>query len=137
MAVSRLIKASRAALYAACSDPHAFARWRFPHDMTAKVERVDGATYRMSLAYKTGKADTFEATFLERVPDERVVERIRFDAADRAGEMTMTTRFADAAGGTEVTIAYENLPGSISREDNEEGSRQALENLAKFVGAAI
>ncbi|MBS0550787.1 MAG: SRPBCC domain-containing protein [Proteobacteria bacterium] len=135
--VSRVIPASRPALYAACCDPRALAGWRFPHDMMAKVERLDGNTYRMSLTYRTGKADTFEATFVERVPDEKVVERIRFDAADRPGEMVMTTHFAEVAGGTKVTITYESLPASISREDNEEGSRQALENLAKFVGAAI
>ena len=49
----------------------------------------------------------------------------------------MTTRLRAVDGGTDVTVEYKNLPSSISREDNEEGSRQALENLAKLVEGPV
>jgi uncharacterized protein YndB with AHSA1/START domain len=104
---ARLVRAPRAAVYRACTDPQAIARWRVPDDMTARVDSVDGATWRMSLHYPDGRADSFAATVVERVPDERIVERIRFDAADRAGEMTVTTRLRPADGGTEVTVLTE------------------------------
>ena len=69
----------------------------------------------------------------ERVPNERIVERIRFDAADRAGEMTMTTSLRAVEDGTEVSIRYDGLPSSIRPEDNAEGTCQALEKLSTFV----
>jgi uncharacterized protein YndB with AHSA1/START domain len=87
----------------------------------------------MSLTYPDGRTDRFEATFIERVPNEKIVERIRFDAADRAGEMTMTTSLRAVDGGTEVSIHYDGLPSSIRLEDNDEGTRQALEKLSTFV----
>jgi uncharacterized protein YndB with AHSA1/START domain len=130
--VSRLIKAPREAIYRACTEPHVLARWRVPQDMTAKADSVDGAAYRMSLTYPDGHADTFEATFVERVPNERIVERIRFDAPDRTGEMVMTTSLRAVDGATEVSVVCENLPDSIRPEDNEEGSRQALARLARL-----
>jgi uncharacterized protein YndB with AHSA1/START domain len=132
--VSRLIKAPSEAVYRACTDLDALVEWRVPETMSGKVDSVDGATYRMSLTYPDGRADTFEATFIERVPNERVVERIRFDAADRVGEMVMTTTLRAVEGGTEVSIRYAGLSDSIRPEDNDEGTRQALEKLARLVG---
>jgi uncharacterized protein YndB with AHSA1/START domain len=69
------------------------------------------------------------------VPDEKIVEAIEFDSRDPgfAGEMKMTTRLADADGGTEVTILCQHLPSGIRPEDNEEGTRQALQKLAALV----
>jgi len=131
--VSHFIRAPREAVYRACSDPQELVRWRMPHDMSARLLGVDGATNRMALTYPDGRADTFTATFVERVPNEKIVERIRFDAADRAGEMTMSTTLRSADGGTEVTVLTENLPATIKPEDNDEGTRQALARLAELV----
>jgi uncharacterized protein YndB with AHSA1/START domain len=130
---SKRIEASCEAVYRACSEPHELVRWRMPLDMSARLLGVDGATYRMALTYPDGHADTFTATFVERVPNEKVVERVRFDAAERAGEMIMTTTLRAAEGGTEVTVLTENLPAAIRPEDNDEGTRQALARLAELV----
>jgi len=141
--VSRLIDAPRAKIYRACLDPDAIARWRVPDNMTATVHRFDGEGYRMSLTYKDatpgksgGSTDTFEGRFVELVPNEKVVEVIRFESHDAsfAGEMRMTTLLADARGGTEVTIVTDDLPGGVRPEDNEEGCRQSLAKLAKLLG---
>ena len=146
--VSRIIKAPRRAVYKACLDPDAVAAWRVPDNMTARVHVFDareGGTYRMSLTYRNpasstvGKTsedtDTFQGRFVELVPDEKIVEAIEFDSRDPAfaGEMKMTTRLADADGGTEVTILSQDLPPGIRPEDNEEGTRQALQKLAALV----
>ena len=131
--VSRLIHASRDAVYRACSDPVELLRWRMPLDMTARLLGTDGVTYRMTLGYPDGRADTFEARFVERVANEKIVERIRFDAAERAGEMTMTTMLRPVDGGTEATVLTENLPAAIRPEDNDEGTRQALARLAALL----
>ena len=131
--ISCIVRAPRAAVWRACSEPAELARWRFPLDMTAHLLGVEGATYRMTLGYEDGRVDAFESTFVARLPGEQVIERVRFDAADRAGEMTVTTDLRDVEGGTEVTMRFENLPASIRPEDNEEGTRQALVRLAELV----
>jgi uncharacterized protein YndB with AHSA1/START domain len=140
--VSRVIAAPRAALYRACLDPEAIARWRVPDNMTATVHRFDAGGYRMSLTYKDatpgksgGSTDTFEGRFVELVPDEKIVELVRFEQRDASfsSEMKMTTRFADVRGGTEVSILTENLPAGIRPEDHEEGCRQSLAKLAALV----
>jgi uncharacterized protein YndB with AHSA1/START domain len=146
--VSRIIKAPRRAVYEACLDPLAVASWRVPDNMTAHVHVFDareGGTYRMSLTYRdpapspVGKTsedtDTFQGRFVELVPDEKIVEAIEFDSRDPkfAGAMKMTTRLADADGGTEITILCQDLPPGIRPEDNEEGTRQALQKLAALV----
>jgi uncharacterized protein YndB with AHSA1/START domain len=146
--VSRIIHAPREAIYAACVDPVALAAWRVPDGMTARVHAFharEGGSYRMSLTYADrenspgGKTsddtDTFEGRFAALVPNERIVELIRFESPDPrfAGEMRMTTSFADAGGGTEVTIACEDLSPGIRPEDNELGCAMSLRKLARLV----
>jgi uncharacterized protein YndB with AHSA1/START domain len=131
--ISRVIRAPREAVYCACSEPRELARWRFPLDMTARLLNADDSGYRMTLGYEDGRADTFHSAFVARVPNERVVERIRFDAPERAGAMMVTTALRDVADGTEVSLRFEGLPASIRLEDNEEGTRQALGRLAELV----
>ncbi len=143
--ISRIIKAPRHAVYRACLNPDALAKWRVPDNMTARVhvfEAREGGTYRMSLTYRDptqspgGKTsedtDTFQGRFVELVPDEKIVEAIEFESRDLgfAGEMNITTRLADAKDGTEVTILCEGLPVGIRPEDNETGTRQSLQKLA-------
>ena len=105
--------------------------------MTARVHVFDaheGGTYRMSLTYKDptqspgGKTsedtDTFQGRFVELVArrEDRRSDRVRRRATPAfAGEMKMTTRLADADGGTEVTILCQGLPAGIRPEDNEDG----------------
>jgi uncharacterized protein YndB with AHSA1/START domain len=146
--VSRIIKAPRRAVCKAFLDPVALAAWRVPDNMTARVHVFDaheGGTYRMSLTYKDptqspgGKTsegtDTFQGRFVELVPDEKIVEAITFESDDAgfSGEMNMTTRLADADGGTEVTILCQGLPAGVRPEDNETGTRQSLRKLAALL----
>lgn len=135
--ISRLVHAPRETVYRACSDPRELVRWRMPLDMSARLLSLEGATYRMTLGYEDGRADKFESTFVARTPNETVIERIRFDAPDRAGEMIVTTSLRDVAGGTEVALLFENLPASVRPEDNDEGTRQALARLAELVEVRV
>src|SRR5690242_5079918 len=89
--VSRRIRASPDRIYQAFLDPNRLAAWRVPDNMTCHVESFDardGGTYRMTLTYthrrdsprgKTSDdSDTFRGTFLQLVPNEKVVELVRF-----------------------------------------------------------
>ena len=147
MQVSRIIKAPRAKLYAACLDPDMLARWRAPDRMSGVVHSFDarvGGSYRMSLIYKSAKrgtgktssdTDSFTGRFIELVPDEKIVESIAFESDDPAyaGTMTLTTSFEDVPGGTNVILRFDGLPPGIRPEDNETGSRQSLAKLAALV----
>ena len=145
---SKIIKAPRAAVYRACIDPDAVAAWRVPDNMAARVHAFDareGGGFRISLTYADianrprGKSsedtDTFEGRFVELIPDRRVVELIRFETNDAglAGEMKITTSLADVAGGTRMTLSFENIPPGIRAADNREGTRQSLKRLAKLL----
>ena len=140
-----IVKAPRAAVYAALLDPAAIERWRVPEGMTSHVhsfEAREGGAFRVSLTYSgagVGKSaehtDTYHGHFARLVPDELVVEVLEFETADPAmqGTMMMTTTLADAPGGTEVVITHEGLPPGISPADNDLGTRMALTNLAHLL----
>jgi hypothetical protein len=53
-----------------------------------------------------------------------------------AGVMTMTTTLTEVPGGTDVEIVHEGLPDAVSPEDNEAGTRMALDKLAGFLETA-
>lgn len=131
--VARHVRAPCERVYGACSDPVELVRWRMPQTASARLLATDGSSCRIALDHADGRIDTFTTTFVERVPNARIVERIRFDAADRAGEMTMTTSLRAVDNGTEVTVVYGNVPDSIRPEDNDRGTREALARLAGLV----
>jgi uncharacterized protein YndB with AHSA1/START domain len=137
--VSAIIKAARKAVYQACLDPDALAAWRVPDSMKGEVhvfEAREGGMYRMSLTYqdpaqapggKTSRdTDTFQGRFVEMVPDEKIVEMVVFETEDPrfAGDMKITTRFADTDEGTRVTILCENIRRVFGRRT----MRRAVDN---------
>lgn len=146
MAVTKLIKASSQKIYETCLDPAQLVLWRAPDQMTGKIHsfeaKVNGR-YRMSLIYNQdsgdGKSsatmDTFTGEFLELIPNKKIVEQIEFETADKkfAGKMKMITSLSETKEGTLVTMDFEDLPAGIRPEDNDEGTRQSLQKLARLV----
>lgn len=144
-AASRLIKAPAERIYRTFIDPEAWEKWLPPAGMTGKMHHFDprpGGTYRMTLTYETAGAgkssddtDVVEGTFVEFVPNDRVVQEVVFASDDPAfaGTMTMSWTLALAAGGTVVEIIAENVPSGISKDDHDAGLRSTLENLAALV----
>lgn len=144
---SRLIAAPAEVLYAAYLDAKAIAAWRPPQGMRAEIYRFDpraGGGYRMAFVYEdsaiAGKsgdnADVFEATYLDLVPNRRIVERVTFQSDDSAfaEPMTVTTTFTPEAGGTRVTSTLENVSEAIGAADHQAGIASSLQNLARYVG---
>lgn len=143
---SRVIRAAPDAVYGAFVDPDVLVAWLPPAGMTGVMHAFDarvGGGYRMSLFYPasahqsrgktTDREDAVEVRFVELAPPRRIVEAIRFVTTDPAfaGEMTLTVTFDPVAGGTAVTLAFENLPPGLRPEDNDEGARISLEQLAQ------
>lgn len=146
--VSQVIRAPREAVYAALLDPQQRVKWLAPDNMKGVVHEFDarvGGTYRMSLTYQdveksmggksTEDTDTFTGRFEELIPNEKVVESIIFESDDPqfAGVMLMTWRMKDVDGGTEISLLTEDIPSGIKPEDNAEGSRMSLRNLAALL----
>ena len=146
--VSGVVRAPRREVYRALLDPTAVAGWRVPDDMTAEVLEFDareGGLFRVRLRYTDGRAgktdgegDVYSGFFKRLLPDEKVVEVIEFDTDDDTmrGSMTLTTTLREVDGGTLVELVHEGVPDGIPPEQNEEGTRMALANLAAYVEAA-
>jgi uncharacterized protein YndB with AHSA1/START domain len=72
------------------------------------------------------------ARFLKLIPDERIVQLVKFESKDPAfaGAMTITWTLVDVSGGAEVTVLCENKPEGIRWEAHEIGgpsSKKLLE----------
>lgn len=145
---SKWIKATPEALYRAFTDPSALAVWLAPGDMTGEVHSFDGRVgggYQMSLYYPSSektfrgktsaREDRYTARFVELTPPRRIVAAITFDAVDPAfaGEMIMVVTFEAKDSGTTVSVLFKDIPSGIRPEDNEAGTRESLEKLARYV----
>jgi uncharacterized protein YndB with AHSA1/START domain len=141
--VGTVLRAPRAAVYRALTDPEVLARWRFPDGMTSVVEPLADGGFRVTLTYEAPDAqgktsahsDSYRARFTRLVPDELVVEVDEFETTDPAlaGAMTMTVTLADRDGGTELVAVHEGVPDGVAPEDNELGWRMALDRLAALL----
>ncbi|MCD6067612.1 MAG: ATPase [Bacteroidetes bacterium] len=144
---SKFIRATPGKIYKAFTDPEVLALWLAPGEMKGKVHHFDlrvGGGYEMSLFYpasekgtpgKTAdKEDRYTARYTELVPDQKIVQAIRFDSPDPAfaEEMIMEVTLKAIDGGTNVTIVFRNIPSAIRPEDNEAGTASALEKLARY-----
>ena len=139
-------------IYEAFVDPDALVSWLPPEGMTGRMHAFDarvGGGYEMSLYYsgddpsvrgKTAeKEDRVRVRFVELAPPHRIVEAVSFVSDDPAllGEMTLTVTLEEVAGGTEVTLAFDDLPPGLRPEDNDAGARMSLQKLARrFEGSA-
>jgi uncharacterized protein YndB with AHSA1/START domain len=146
--VRRHIDAPRASVYRALLDAEAVAQWMVPAGMTSHVHAFDpreGGAFRISLTYDeptgTGKTtahtDTYHGRFVRLVPNEQVVEVVKFETTDPAmqGEMTITITLGDDDGGTELIAVHDRLPPGVSSADNATGWRMSLAKLAALTEA--
>jgi uncharacterized protein YndB with AHSA1/START domain len=143
---SLLISAPASTIYRALTDPGSLETWLPPQGMAARVEHFTpgiGGGFRMVLTYldAPGRGKTSETTdvtnveFVDLVPDERIVQQVRFtsDDASFAGTMTMTWELQPQPAGTLVSVAAANVPAGISAADHAAGLASSLANLAAHV----
>lgn len=114
------------------------------HRKASACEDVARRDQRSSVSRSSGEGksgahtDTYHGHFARLVPDELVIEVIEFETEDAAlhGTMTMTTSLTAVDGGTDVVVVHEGIPDVVPREDNETGTRMALDHLARLVEGA-
>jgi uncharacterized protein YndB with AHSA1/START domain len=144
---SRIIIASPRAIFRALIDPESILCWRPPNGMSAKIFTFNarrGGHYRMAFIYSdpdhaqpksSDAADIFQGTFVELIPDEKIVEAVEFESEDPKyqGTMTITTTLVPVQGGTKVSFLAENVPPGISEADHKAGMDSTLKKLANFL----
>jgi uncharacterized protein YndB with AHSA1/START domain len=142
--VSRIILAAPRELYRAHLDAEKLTSFRTPQGMTARLLAFEGRLgggYRMELNYPAtetaqGKSavglDRFAVTFDELIPDEKIVETIRFETDDPAfaAPMILTTTLRPVRDGTKVTVEAAQVPLAILQSDHLNGLEGALRYLA-------
>lgn len=141
--VSKVIEASPHTLYQALMDPDSLIKWLPPEGMRGEVERFEpytGGKYRLVLYYEKGQdgtgkttedSDVSEGTFVELIPDMKIVTAGTFESNDPdfSGVMTMIWYFEENLEGTKVTVIAENVPEGIKKDDHIDGLTSSLENL--------
>lgn len=99
---TRVLPASRAAVFALYRDPAALARWWGPRGCTNAFEVFEfrpGGAWRFTMRLPDGASFPMDHRFEGIVPDERIVIRHR-----QAGhDFTIAVDLADAPGGTRMT----------------------------------
>ena len=111
----RVLRAPAERVYRAFLEPEAMAKWLPPHGFTGKVDRIEarvGGSYHMSFTnFGTGKSHAFGGTYVELVPNKRIVHTDKFeDETMGKGTMTVTIELKPVKDGTEVTIVQAGIP---------------------------
>lgn len=137
----RVLRAPAERIYRAFLDADAMAKWLPPNGFTGKVHHVDakvGGTYKMSFTnFSGGGGHTFGGTYIELVPNERIVHTDKFDDANLPGEMRTTITLKKVSCGTELNVVQEGIPAPIPTEACYLGWQESLVLLAKLVEAEI
>ena len=133
----RVLKAPPERVYRAFLDADAMAKWLPPDGFTGKVHAMDarvGGSYKMSFTnFTTAQSHAFGGTFLELVPDERLVYTDRFDDPNLPGEMKTTVVLRSVSCGTELTVVQEGIPEVSPVEACFLGWQESLTLLARLV----
>ena len=137
----RVLRAPPARVYRAFLDPDAMVKWLPPHGFSGKVHAFDarvGGQYRMSFTnLSNGQSHAWGGTFIELVPDARIVHTDRFDDPNLPGEMRTTVKFGKSICGTELSVVQEGIPEVIPTQACTLGWQESLQLLALLVEAEI
>lgn len=137
----RVFAAPPERVYRAFLDPAALAKWLPPDGFTCTVHELDarvGGRYRMSFSnFSSGNAHSFGGTYLELVPDQRIVHDDRFDDPALPGTMVTTIALRGVSCGTEVQIEQAGIPGTIPTEQCYLGWQESLTLLERLVEPTI
>lgn len=137
----RVLQSTPDRVYRAFLDPDAVVKWLPPHGFTAKVHAMDvkvGGGYRMSFTnFTTQKGHTFGGTYLELVPNERIVHTDKFEDANLPGVMKVTITLKKVSVGVEVNIVQEGIPDMIPVEACYLGWQESLVLLTQLVEPEI
>jgi uncharacterized protein YndB with AHSA1/START domain len=110
----RVLRSTPERVYRAFLDAEAMAKWLPPNGFTGKVHHLDakeGGGYKMSFTnFTTGKSHSFNGTYLELKPHERIRYTNQFIDLNLPGEMQTTITLKQIFCGTDLSITQEGIP---------------------------
>jgi uncharacterized protein YndB with AHSA1/START domain len=122
LVISRLLKAPRAALWRAWTEPDRLKQWWCPKPWVTEVRAFDlrpGGAFHTVMSGPDGGTSDNPGCFLEIVPGQRIVSTSMLLAGWRPATpwmpMTAVITFADEAGGTRYTATAMH-PDAATRE---------------------
>ncbi|MGJ7901875.1 SRPBCC family protein [Lysobacter sp. 1R34A] len=137
----RVFTAPPERIYRAFLDGAALAKWLPPDGFTCTVHELDarvGGKYRMAFTnFSNGGSHAFGGTYLELVPNERIVHDDRFEDPGLPGTMVTTITLRAVSCGTEVQVVQEGIPDAIPAEQCYLGWQESLTLLERLVEPAI
>ncbi len=133
----RILRAPAERVYNAFLDPDALCRWLPPYGFLGRIHQIDpkvGGCYHMSFTnFETGIGHTFQSTYLELIPDQRIVMADKFDDPFFSGDMTKTITLQPVSCGTQIDILHEGLPIAMPLDMCYLGWQESLLQLAHLV----
>ena len=113
----RVLTTTPEKVYRAFLEADAVAKWLPPNGFTCTVHHLEpkvGGTHRMSFRnFTSGNSHSFGGTYVELVPNERLVYTDRFDDPNMTGEMKVTVTLKKVSVGTEFSVVQEGIPDAI------------------------
>jgi len=137
----RVLRSTPEKVYRAFLDADALVKWIPPHGFTGKVHHLDakvGGGYRMSFTnFGSGNSHSFEAKYIELVPNELIRHTDKFDDPNLPGEMLVTITIKKSLVGVELNIVQEGIPDVIPPDACYLGWQESLSMLAQLVEPEI
>jgi len=138
--IKRFIKAPRAGVYAAWTDPAQLQKCFGPENVKTRNlvadVRVEGR-FRWDCTDPEGKEVTISGEYRELQPGKKIVFTWRLEEEEdwKNHRSIVTVEFFDREGGTELRLTHEKLPNEASRDDHNQGWNSVLDRLEKFVSS--
>ena len=136
LSLSKWIRAKRAKVFAAWTEPEIMRQWFCPRDLTLVSAEADVRVGGRFRAVMTNGSETYtvNGTYREVVPGERLVFSHQWEEAE-AVETRVTVEFTDQDDGTLVSLTHLGFRNDESAKGHEGGWQSTLEHLAEFLGS--
>ena len=139
--ITRQLRAPRALVWAAFTDPRHVAHWWGPDGFTSTIHEMDvrpGGVWRLVMHGPDGVDYDNRMRFTEVVKPERLVYEHGADVEGDPALFRTTVTFVEEDGGTRVTMRMRFATPEARRRTEEEfgaveGGRQTLRRLAEYL----
>ena len=139
--LSKVLRAPRERVFAACIDPEELADWWGPTGFTAPSVDLDvrqGGRYRITMQPPEGEAFHLRGEYCEVDPPHRLVFTFEWEEPDPDDQKTdVTLSFFDDPEGTTLVLDQGPFATEARHALHEAGWTETLERLEQFLARAM
>lgn len=131
LTIRRRLNATAAKVYAAWTQPAQLMRWMQPLDNTCIHAEADvrvGGRFRVILRGANGEEHDVSGTYLEVVPEEKLVFTWAWRSTPERESLVTVTLRADGPA-TELTLMHERFFDEAARDSHNEGWTSSIDQL--------